>query len=72
MNRDGTWGSAIEMASASHLFSTPLYVYDVSHENHRWVAYFPSLIDRSLPRNVNCMSMYIFTSQEITLMLYLE
>jgi len=60
MDRDGTWGSAIEMACASHLFNVPLYVYDVSHDTHTWVTYFPSNIDRSLPRNVNCMSMYLY------------
>jgi len=26
MEIDGTWGSAIEMAYASHLFNVPLYV----------------------------------------------
>jgi len=58
MDRDGIWGSAaIEMACASHLFNVPLYVYDVSHKNDNWIA---SYIDRSLPRNVNCMSMYIY------------
>ena len=60
MDRDTTWGTAIELACASHLFNTPLYVYDVSHANHTWVAYFPSLIDRRLQRDVNCMSMYIY------------
>jgi len=59
MDRDGTWGSAIKMVCASHLFSIPLYVYNISHENHNWIAYFPSYID-SLPRDVNCMSMYIY------------
>jgi len=44
----------------SHLFNAPLYVYDLSHVTHTWTAYFPSLIDRSLPRNVNYMSMYIY------------
>jgi len=48
------------MACASHLFNAPLYVYDVSHVTHTWTAYFPSLTDRNLPRNVNCMSMYIY------------
>jgi len=57
MDRDGIWGSAIEMACASHLFRVPLYVYDVSHENDNWIA---SYVDRSLPRIVNCMSMYIY------------
>jgi len=41
MDEDGTWGSAIEMACASHLSNVPLYVYDVSHENDTWIAYFP-------------------------------
>ena len=40
MDRDGTWGSAIEMVYASHLFNVLLYVYDVSLENHNWTAYF--------------------------------
>jgi len=65
MDRDGIWGSTVEMACASHLFNIPLYIYDVSHENENWIAYFPSYIDRSLPRNVNI-------SLEITLMLSLE
>jgi len=54
MDKDGVWGSAIEMACASHLFNVPLYVYDVSHENDNWI---PSYIDRSLP---NYMSTYIY------------
>ena len=60
MDKDGTWASAIEIACVSHLFNVPLYVYDVSHENHTWTVYFPSYIDRSLPRNVNCMSFYMY------------
>ena len=66
MDRDTTWGTAIELASASHLFNTP-YVYDVSHANHTWVAYFPSLIDRHLQRDINC----IFIILDATLMLCL-
>jgi len=36
MDRDETWGSAIEMICDSHLFNIPLYVYDVSHDPQYW------------------------------------
>ena len=29
MNRDGTWGSSIEIVTLSHLLAAPIYVYDV-------------------------------------------
>ena len=60
MNHDGTWESSIEIATLSHLLAAPIYVYDVSHEVHRWTAYFPSTIDTSLTRSINCMSLYIY------------
>ena len=60
MDRDGTWGSAIEIAAFSHMLNAPLYVYDVSHEVSRWITYFPSTLDRSLNRNIYCMSLYIY------------
>ena len=59
MDRDGTWGSAIEIATLSHMLHVPIYVYDVSHEISRYTAYFPSLIDRSLTNHIRCMSLYI-------------
>ena len=59
IDRDGTWGSAIEIACLSHMLDVLIYVYDVSHEVSRYIAYFPSNIDRSLTNDVNCMSLYI-------------
>ena len=72
MDRDGTWGSAIELACASHLFNTPLYVFDVSHATHTWVAYFnfhPLMTDAYKEMLIVCPC--IFTILDATLMLYL-
>ena len=59
MNCDGTWGSAIEIVSLSHMLNVPIYIYDVSHEVSRYIVYFPSTIDRSLTNDIQCMSLYI-------------
>jgi len=68
MDKDGTWGSAIEIACAFHLFNVPLYVYDVSHENHTWTAYFhPTLTEFYIEM---CVLLYIITAT--ILMLYLQ
>ena len=58
MDRNGVWGTAIELGVASHLFQTPIYVYDTSHNAHNWTKYFPWQINRQLQQNVNTMSMY--------------
>ena len=58
MDRDGTWGSAIEIACLSHMLNAPIYVYDVSHEVSRYIAYFPCTIERSLSNDINCMSLF--------------
>ena len=67
MDHDGTWGSAVEIASFSHMLHVPIYVYDVSHETSRWTTYFPSTLDRTLNNNIDCMSLYIyFTGNHFT------
>jgi len=60
MHRNGTWGSAIEIACLSHMLNAPIYVYNVSHEVSRYIAYFPCTIERSLSNDINCMSLYIY------------
>ena len=60
MDRNGTWGSAIEIACLSHMLNAPIYVYDISHEVSRYIAYFPCTIERSLSNDINCMSLYIY------------
>ena len=60
MDRNGTWGRAIEIACLSHMLNAPIYVYDVSHEVSRYIAYFPCTIECSLSNDINCISLYIY------------
>ena len=57
MDQNGEWGTNVEMACLAHLIS---YCYDTSERHHIWAAYFPSDVDRSIPRNVRQRSLYIY------------
>ena len=45
MDKDGTWGSEVEMMALAHLLQTLLYSYSV--QSQRWNRHSPSTIDRS-------------------------
>ena len=57
MDRNGTWGTDIELMTASHMLNTSLSMYDTV--SGTWTTYGPHNIDRSLSTNVTEMSMYI-------------
>ena len=59
MDKNMTWGTAIEIATAAHLFNVPVYVYDTSHSIKNWIKYFPWQVDRGLTVNINLMGMYL-------------
>ena len=59
MDQNGEWGTNVEMACLAHLISSPVYCYDTTQPHHIWAAYFPSDVDRSIPRNVRQRSLYI-------------
>ena len=57
MDRNGTWGTDIELMTASHMLQTSLSMYDTV--SGTWTTYGPHNVDRSLSTNVTEMSMYI-------------
>ena len=58
MNKDGAWGSVVEMMTLAHLLQTPVYSYDV--QSQTWSRYSPSTLDRSAqPVDDTQMGMYI-------------
>ena len=56
---DRTWGTDFEMCVLAHLLHTPVYSFQGSDY---WLACFPHAIDRSVPQDVGCKSMYIYLS----------
>ena len=57
MDRDGTWGSEVEIFTLSHMLGTNIYSFHVGHSN--WNRFSPADVDRSLSTDVRGMSMYI-------------
>ena len=54
MDRDGTWGSEVEIFTLSHMLGTNIYSYHVGQSN--WKRFSPADVDRSLSTDVG---MYI-------------
>ena len=57
MDRNGTWGTDIELITASHMLNTSLSMYDIV--SGTLTTYGPHNVDRSLSNSVTEMSMYI-------------
>ena len=57
MDRNGTWGTDIELRTASHMLNTSLSMYDTV--SGTWTTYGRYNVDRSLSTSVTEMSMYI-------------
>ena len=58
MDRDGTWGSDVEMMTASHMLNTTLCMYNMDDES--WCTYGPHNVDYlSLNTSVTDVCMYI-------------
>jgi hypothetical protein len=55
MVRNGTWGTDIELITASHMLNTSLSMYD----SGTWTTYGPHNVDRSLSTDATDMSIYI-------------
>ena len=64
MDQNGTWGTNVEMDCLAHLISSPVYCYDASQRHHVWAAYFPSDVDRHIPRDVHQKSLYIYFAHD--------
>ena len=57
MDRNGTWGSDVEIWTLAHMLNTWVYVYNPTY--HSWGRYGPHNIDRTLSSDVTDMSMFI-------------
>ena len=57
---DKVCGTNVEMACLAHILRAPVYCYDASQHYHIWAAYFPNSVDRSIPRDVQHRSLYIY------------
>ena len=42
------------------MLNSLVYCYDASQRYHIWAAYFPNDVDRSIPRDVRQISLYIY------------
>ena len=60
MDRNGTWGTNVEMLALAHIVNAPVYCYDTTARHHIWAAYFPNGVDRSIPRDVRQKSLYLY------------
>ena len=58
---NGTWGTDTEMCVLSHVLNTVIYTYNSSGY---WLACLPHGIDRSIPYNITCKSLYIYNYNE--------
>ena len=58
MDRDGTWGTDMEMLSLAHLLQTPVHSY--SHQHGQWQRYSPHDVDRQLVDDLQQRSMYLY------------
>ena len=52
-----TWGTDTEMCVLAHLLNTVIYNFNSSGY---WLPCLPHGIDRSIPYNVRCRSLYIY------------
>ena len=52
-----TWGTDTEMCVLAHLLNTVIYNFNSSEY---WLPCLPHGIDRSIPYNVRCRSLYIY------------
>ena len=60
MDCNKVWGINVEMACLAHILRAPVYCYDASQRYHIWAAYFPNSVNRSIPRDVQHRSLYIY------------
>ena len=54
---NGVWGTDFEMSILAHKLNTIVYSYK---EDEYWIACFANGIDKSIPKDINCQSMYIY------------
>ena len=59
---DGTWGTDTEMCVLAHLLNSVIYNFNSSGY---WVSCLPHGIDRTIPYNVQCRSLYIYNHHEL-------
>ena len=57
MDRDGAWGTDVEILTLAHLLQTNIYVFDTSSDS--WLLYSPYHLDHTLPVDSSAKSMYI-------------
>ena len=58
MDREGSWGTEVEMLTLAHFLQTPVLVYNTEHEG--WSRYSPRNVDVALDDDVTQMSMYLW------------
>ena len=58
MERDGTWGTDVEILSMSHLLQTPVHSY--SQQLGQWQRYSPHNVDRQLRDDLQQRSIYLY------------
>ena len=59
---DGTWGTDTEMCVLAHLLNS--VIYNLNSSGY-WLSYLPHGIDRTIPYNVQCRSLYIYNHHEL-------
>ena len=60
MDRDGSYGSHVEMLTLAYLLQTTIYSYnDIGERGSSWCTYSPSMLDRTLVHDTTEMAMYI-------------
>ena len=59
---DGTWGTDTEMCVLAHLLNSVIYNFNSSGY---WLSCLPHGIDRTIPYNVQCRSLYIYNHHEL-------
>ena len=57
MDRNGTWGSDVEILTLARMLNTCVYVYDPEYRS--WDRYGPHSVDRTLSSDITDMSMFI-------------
>ena len=58
---NGTWGTDTEMCILAYMLNTVIYTHNSSDY---WLPCLPHGIDRSIPYNVSCRSLYIYNYNE--------
>ena len=64
IDTDGVWGTNVEMACLAHILQAPVYCFDASQRRHIWAAYFPTNVDRFIPRDIRQKSLYIYFAHD--------